>query len=251
MGGASSIAGSPAAGNENVAGGPSVNVTGAWAMFFFEDPVAVSLNQSGTVLTGRGCCAGLRSDPSSSCCGNIENGSLVGDRAQFGFSFESGLSFVYSADVRVSADGQRMLGAFGRASIPMAWVRIDPVDLEQKGWLACNDTALIDAVLEREWGYALTLSGAPAGGQAFSPDTAYHLSIEGSSVPVVWGDLGPFWAGEMSWHEDEQTLVIGPVPATDPAYPIGLRLRFEDVVLTAVEAQMASGDRYVFDAMPD
>lgn len=64
------------------------------------------------------------------------------------------------------------------------------------------------------------------------------------------GDLGPFWAGEMAWQEAEQTLVIGPVPVTDPAYPIALRVRFEDVVLSAVEAQMPSGDRYLFSAAP-
>jgi hypothetical protein len=55
----------------------------------------------------------------------------------------------------------------------------------------------------------------------------------------------------MTWQEGEQTLIVGPVPATDPAYPIGLRLRFEDVVLSAVEAQMPSGDRYLFSAAPE
>jgi hypothetical protein len=54
----------------------------------------------------------------------------------------------------------------------------------------------------------------------------------------------------MAWQEAEQTLVIGPVPVTDPAYPIALRVRFEDVVLSAVEAQMPSGDRYLFSAAP-
>jgi hypothetical protein len=52
----------------------------------------------------------------------------------------------------------------------------------------------------------------------------------------------------MSWHESEATLVVGPVPATDPAFAIGLRLRFEDSSLSAVEAQMTSGERYFFSA---
>jgi hypothetical protein len=217
-------------------------------MFAFEDPVAVSLSQSGTDLSGFGCCAGLNADVSVDCCGDIVNGSIVDRRASFEFSFESGEAFTYGADVFVSADGKRMLGPFSRGALVTAWVPITGNTSEGIGWLRTSDAVLDEVVRARAGNYELLLAGAPAGGDSYAPDTPYAIGISNARPALVFGDLGPFWAGEMAWQEGEQTLVIGPVPETDPAFPVALRLRFEDVVLSAVEAQMSSGDRYLFSA---
>jgi hypothetical protein len=214
-------------------------------MFVFEDPVGVTLQQDGNRLTGYGCCAGLPSRmPDAQCCGSIE-GSIVNGRAQF--SFDNVGSPAYSADVLVSADGRRMLGSFVSPDFTMAWARVEGAGLE-RGWLVSMDTALNDVIIARSNSYALILSSVPPAGGIYSPSTAYRLTIIAGNVPAIYGDLGPFWAGEMSWSEAEQTLAAGPVPVTDPAYPIAVRLVFDDRVLINVEAEMASGDSYTFAA---
>jgi hypothetical protein len=140
-----------------------------------------------------------------------------------------------------------MLGAFSRISWPTAWLRIDAVELETTGWLSDRNPLVSQAIRERVGNYALTLADTTPDGSDYSPDAEYQLLISGS-LPLVLGDLGPFWSGEMSWLLDEETLVVGPVPVTDPTFPIALRLRFEGIVLTSVEAEMASGARYLFNA---
>lgn len=220
-------------------------------MIGFEDPVGVALGQQGTIIAGYGCCAGLNPPSGTACCGPIIDGWIVGGRARFGFPFEFGGGvYEYAADVTVSTDGQRMLGAFSRISKPTAWVRIDAVDLQATGWLSDRNPLVSEAVRERIGSYALTLIDTSAGGSDYSPDAVYQLLISGS-LPLVWGDLGPFWGGEMSWLADEETLVLGPVPVTAPTFPITLRLQFEGIVLTSVEAEMASGARYLFNAVLD
>jgi hypothetical protein len=237
------------AGSGNPGGAPAVDISGEWAMFSWEDPVAVSLTQDGTSLNGRGCCAGLNGDFTLNCCGQIADGSIVGRRAQFGFSFEIGELYDYSADVTVSEDGRRMLGWFSRIVWPMAWVRLEGAALE-RGWLTSDDSVLVAAVASREGRSVLALTVAPVDGRDYDPNATYELTVVSDSVPMLRGDFGPFWAGEMTWLDAEQTLVAGPVPGTDPAFPILLRLRFEESTLAAVEAEMASGARYQFDAMP-
>jgi hypothetical protein len=64
----------------------------------------------------------------------------------------------------------------------------------------------------------------------------------------VYGELGAFWSGEMTWNEGAQTLVVGPVPETTPGAPVSLSLHFDGATLTTVEAVMASGARYHFNA---
>ncbi|HEX6278367.1 MAG TPA: hypothetical protein VFZ53_35215 [Polyangiaceae bacterium] len=222
------------------------NIEGEWAMIGFEDPVAVRLAQQGTVLTGYGCCAGLEPALVTDCCGSISDGSIVNGRARFGFAFDVGAVYEYAADVTVSKDGQRMFGHFSRGSRPTAWVRMNPIDRDMYGYLARN-AVVYQPVRDRVGAYPLTLVDATADGSDYSPGAVYELGISGT-LPLVWGDLGPFWGGEMSWLSDEETLVVGPVPVTDPSFPIALRLDFQGVVLTSVEAEMASGARYLFNA---
>jgi hypothetical protein len=54
----------------------------------------------------------------------------------------------------------------------------------------------------------------------------------------------------MSWQEQPQTLLVGPVPATDPALPVALHLHFVGNVLGDVEATSPSGADYLFSAAP-
>ena len=66
------------------------------------------------------------------------------------------------------------------------------------------------------------------------------------SWPALNGALGAFWAGEMKWHADEQTLEIGPVPATAPELPVALSPHFDGTTLSTVDATMSNGDAYAF-----
>jgi hypothetical protein len=75
------------------------------------------------------------------------------------------------------------------------------------------------------------------------------LSAGGLQV-FVWGDLGAFWGGEMSWHADTRTLVVGPVPETVPSLPVALSLQFDETAPVSVEATMASGQRERYSAIP-
>jgi hypothetical protein len=220
---------------------PAIDVSGNWAMFHFEDPVAVSLTQRGTELSGRGCCAGLGADEALDCCGPIKGGSIVDRNVAFAFSFESGS---YAADVFVSADGQRMAGRFhGSAALgsPTAWVRIGPADL----WLPRPSVPLPAAVGSLNGGFDLVLAGtAPVG--AFLPSTPYRLSIRSSHEVMLSGDLGAFWEGELSWNDNDETLIAGPVPETHPDLPTELHLRFEAETLIDVVATLPSGDKATF-----
>jgi hypothetical protein len=212
-------------------------------MFGFEDPVAVSLSQSGTELSGRGCCAGLGIDEALDCCGPIKGGSIVGRDVDFAFTFQSGFG-TYAADVFVSADGQRMAGRFHDLVSwggPTAWLRIDAAD----AWLPYPNVALPAEMRSLAAGFDLVLdSAAPVG--AFSPDTEYSLYIRGSSGAILAGDLGAFWEGELSWNDSNETLIAGPVPETHPDLPTELHLRFAGQTLIDVVATLPSGDTATF-----
>jgi hypothetical protein len=210
-------------------------------MFAWEDPVAVDIQTAGDgVIEGGGCCAGLF-DPAFQCCG-VLNGQIVDRHASFGFSFSfAGEVYEYSTDAFVSADGQRMAGTFSRTVSPVAWVRIGSADR----YLAPAPQALQEILGTRVGQYALALSDAPAAGSDFSAQRTYRLNV---GHEFVSGEVGAFWAGEISWSADEQTLAAGPVPETAPGLPVALRLRFDGTALASVEAVMASGLRYQFQA---
>jgi hypothetical protein len=222
---------------------PAIDVSGNWAMFGFEDPVAVSLTQSGTTLSGRGCCAGLATEEALDCCGPIKGGSIIDRNVEFAFAFDP---YLYAADVFVSADGQRLAGRFhatGALGSPTAWVRIGPADQ----WLPPPSVPLPAAVrsLVLNGGFDLVLAGtAPVG--AFLPSTPYRLNIRTSHEAMLSGDLGAFWEGELTWNDSDETLIAGPVPETDPELPTELHLRFEGRVLIEVVATLPSGDTATF-----
>ena len=84
----------------------SPDLSGRWALFGFEDPVAVEIRQSGTTLTGMGCSAGFASPggpPRGEYCGSLFASVFDGTHAQFNYRFES---YWYGADVTVSENGR-------------------------------------------------------------------------------------------------------------------------------------------------
>ncbi len=120
MGGASGLAGG---GGTAGASAAALDISGRWALFGFEDPVAVELQQTGTVLAGKGCCTGFQSNIPLACCGPV-TGQCADRRASFGFSFDLGGTYEYATDAFVSADGSRMAGTFSRIDTPVAWIRL-------------------------------------------------------------------------------------------------------------------------------
>jgi hypothetical protein len=249
-------AGSPA----SDAGSPApIGLTGRWAMFSWEDPVAVDLRSVDGALAGDGCCAGFSyPEQAHSCCGDI-TGQVVDRRATFQFPIDVPEGhYVYATDVYASADGRRMAGSF-RNSINgsagglrlVAWLPI----ASSEAWLSDTHpnadpaiTAVQDILGSIMRGYGLVLSDDPPPGSDFVSTQTYRLftSVRG----FVSGDLGAFWAGEMSWRADEQTMVVGPVPETSPGLPVALWLRLDGAALVSVEAATASGIHYHFAATP-
>jgi hypothetical protein len=245
-GGAGEGAASGTSGAAGESGAPNAepDISGDWAMFGFEDPVAVSLVQHENVLTGYGCCAGL--GETGNCCGPIKDGWIAEGRAHFAFAVTDFDDYV--ADVVVSSDAARMAGEFeglGDSTTTTAWTRISSGDI----WLTHDDASLRDAVEARVAGYALKLGEVD--GDEFSSDRSYEvvLAMYGT-LPLLYGDFGPYWAGEMTWQADQETLAIGPVPTTLSTLPTALAFRFSDTLLVSVEATMPSGNDYVFDVSP-
>lgn len=250
------------AGTTGDAGEPAVNpaaeaVEGSWAMFDFEDPVTASLRAEGSSLHGRGACGPM--DSSLGQCGGDITGTLDGRRARFSFpvSFEAfgDLGTNYGADVVISEDGTRMAGSFYASTdlatlfvgtgLLTAWVR----PAMDGRWLAFEDTALRNLLVEREGNYELELT--EGAGDAYAASEAYDLVLRVTGpIPLLRGDLGAFWGGEMAWDDAAQTLSIGPVPETKPELPVAVSLVFEDTTLVTVQATLASGEKYAFDARP-
>jgi hypothetical protein len=217
-------------------------LSGRWAMFKWEDPVAVEIDEAGGVIKGRGCCGGL-GDLSAQidCCGLL-TGQVADRHASFGFSFDSGGHYDYTTDVFVSADGTRMAGTF-ESDYPVAWVRIGATDAD----LPDADAVIRDLTDARSGDYVLTLADAVPPGNDFTAQQMHWLSL---GAGFVWSTLGAFWSAEISWRDADQTMLAGPVPETAPGIPVALALHFEGRALTCVEASMASGLVYHFQAAP-
>jgi hypothetical protein len=62
------------------------------------------------------------------------------------------------------------------------------------------------------------------------------------------GDLGAFWATELSVPTDGSAVHVGPVPATSPELPVEMQLDLGAQGFTRVTATTASGHAYVFAA---
>jgi hypothetical protein len=237
--------GSPDAGSGPGSGpgpGPadSLDIDGRWAMFLFEDPVAVDVTAAGGVINGKGCCGGFQEASALiQCCGAV-SGQIADRRASFGFAFDfGGEAYSYWTDAFVSADARRMTGTFSRGGLPVTWLRVGA----NNAWLPRPEPQGVEIPTEDDYG--LTLVDDPPAGNDFQAHRIYQLK---TSREFVYGDLGAFWTGEMGTWGPNQTLVIGPVSETVSTLPVKLSLRFDDnqTALLAVEATMPSGIAYHF-----
>lgn len=217
---------------------PPVQIAGRWAMFGFEDPVGIRLTQTNGQLVGRGCAAGvppLNMEPSY--CGDV-NGTVEGNTATFGFSFEQ---YRYQAETVISADGQRMTGRFHGASswmtTPTAWLRV-PAGAE---YLEVMGGALEPEGLSG-W-YELYLLEGAAG--EYEQGTPYRLYY---SRRAIQSALGSFWGSEASDPAAGSPIRVGPVSATSPELAIGMQIEFVASGLTQVEVTTGSGNSYSFSA---
>ncbi len=238
--GAGGDAGSAGA-SAGASGSPSgPSIIGEWGMFWFEDPVVVAISQDGSALSGTGCCGGFTSI--SLCCGPLM-GTRDDQRASFSFLISDFGGVVYGSSVFISADAMRMGGTFtadGNKDFDVAWVRVD----EQVGTLGSPPSALREALGARAGTFQLLLESELV--DRFQPLTAYQLSL--GSEGFIRGDFGPFYFGEMNYDEVGDTLVVGPVPETDPRFATKLELRFQAGELTNVVATYPGESPYFFHA---
>jgi hypothetical protein len=224
---------------------PVPPLDGRWAMFAFEDPVGVVLSEELGVLSGQGCYGGLPTPNHPelpSTCQPL-TGMASGRHVQFAFA---ALSYTYAANVYVSADGQRMAGAFratgGWGVSPFSWLRIGADD----GWMPSAEpaSAVALALEERRGWYGLE-------GLVDGDGNPASLGILGSvQFRALAGTLGAFWESEMTWNEAEQTLVAGPVAETSPELPTQLTLRFQSTAPVSVDAVFPSGDTTTYQVVP-
>jgi len=245
VGGASTGAGGMQGSAAGGAAPDAIDLSGNWAMFHFEDPVAVSLQQRGSELSGTGCCGGLADN--TFCCAPIAGGSLEGRHVQFSFPVDIGSGF-YAIDGYVSEDGTRMAGPFhhlGGWGSPTAWVRI----AEGEVWLPSPEDGL-SVELEDHFGwFVLTLASDEVVG-VYAPGESYAVAVSGAPLTFVSGDLGCFWEAELSWSPAEGVLTAGPVPETHPDLPTELHIEFEGNVLVQVAATLPSGAEARFSPSP-
>jgi hypothetical protein len=135
-----------------------------------------------------------------------------------------------------------MTGAFYplSGSFLSAWIRLPEGGL----WLSHDDTELREAVAARAGTFAASLTEGDA--DEFTFGTEMELILRVNSIPLLSGALGAFWAGEMVWREDDTTLVVGPVPETQPDLPVALEFHFDTTWLESIDVWMPSGNHYSF-----
>jgi hypothetical protein len=238
-GGGSASAESPNGGSAPAASPTPIRIAGRWGLFFFEDPIAVEIVQTGSKLSGLGCDAGLPTEsynPQQELCGPLV-GEVVGNRAWFEFALFEG-SFRVRLEVTIAADASRLSGLLGFQSPPRLDVALLPLR-ENEAWLPSPEDA------ERFLFYgqgSFELREASDGGTDFQPDQVYELRWDERGIS---GDLGVFWHTEMSSTSDVAVLV-GPVSASTPGQPISLTMDQSNGVVNRVVAVTESGASYVF-----
>lgn len=248
--GASMTAGASAAGaaGSPVDVAPPIDISGRWAMFHFEDPVGVNLSESVTGnLGGRGCVAGApygdaQDDAAFNLCGDVF-GSVMGNRASFGFPIGPGVPAGYSAEVTISKDAQRMTGSLhtgtGDGIQSMSWLRVPA----EQPWLVRAPSAS-DQVQPLDGSYeAHLVSSAGGDGSEYLTTEMYAVHY---SRRTLSGSLGSFWFSEMSDPAFGSPLRVGPVSATAPELPTSMRLEFDAQGFTEASVTTASGHDYAF-----
>lgn len=232
----------PGGGTSGGAADPVLPIDGRWAMFSFEDPVAVELYQEAGSLSGLGCYGGFptpKLPELSNACRSL-SGTVDGRHVQFAFAAEN---FTYAAKIYASADGQRMSGDFHDTSTWRAsaftWLRIglDQPWLQRSG----QSTATSLALEERSGRYGLE-------GLVDHYGQLGYIALYGH-LGTIASSLGAFWETELTWNEAEQTLVAGPVAETGPDLATKLVLHFAGHTLVSVEAVLPSGNVSTFRAV--
>ncbi|MES1178547.1 MAG: hypothetical protein ABUL62_29765 [Myxococcales bacterium] len=223
---------------------PSVDITGRWALFQFEDPVGVQLfvDDRGKII-GHACDAGvppiLAYAPYP--CGNV-SGTVSGNRASFSLPFDD-FPITYAAENIVSADGQRMTGRFrangGWLDYPTAWLRV--ADGEAYLPLLTSEEARPDVR------YDLRLVSAGPGATDYISGQVYALV---SYNDGLYGELGSFYHTELTANAAGDQIQVGPVPPTAPELAVSMKIDVQDKLFTRVTAVTASGHEYLFSASP-
>jgi hypothetical protein len=250
-GAASAIAGASgapsSAGEAGEAGAPeppSVDITGRWALFQFEDPVGVQLfvDDQGEII-GHACDAGvppiLTYPPYA--CGNV-SGRVSGNRASFSLPFDD-IRVTYAAETIVSADGQRMTGRFrangGWFDYPTAWLRV----ADGEAYLP----SLTSEEARPDVRYDLRLVSAGPGATDYVSGQVYALV---SYNDGLYGELGSFYHTELTTNAAGDQIQVGPVSPTAPELAVSMKIDVQDAQFTRVSAVTASGHEYLFSASP-
>lgn len=235
-------------------------IDGTWGMFTENtDHIGVSLDMHQRSLTGFGCFSGFpndKSEPSfvADTCGEIIRGSIDGTQVQFEFEVSSLGGIRYWNDVFAARDASRMAGhasySYLSDSPPptlAVWLPMEP----DQGWLS-SDLEWPDSIAwqnDGARGYDLTLDD-PASGSDFTADQKYRIDRYRNGLV---GDLGAFWASELTFSVDPQgelVLSAGPVAETAPWLPVHLELSFAAGQVVRAQARMPSGATYFFSAAP-
>lgn len=217
---------------------PSVDITGRWGLFDFEDNLGVQVTQTAERLAGEGCAGGTPPlVDRSSLCGTVE-GTLQGQHAQFAVRSEP---YEYLADVSVSADGTRMTGRFHGITewLPWSttWLRI----ADDQSWLTTPPPPYPESRV-----YTLELTDAD--GVEYAADRPLRLiwSYRGS----LQSALGAFWNTEIAISADGSSLEVGPVALTEPQLAVSMSARLADDEITELTAVTGSGHHYSFRVTP-
>lgn len=208
---------------------------GRWAMFTFEDPVAIELSEDAGVLSGLGCYGGLPTPEYPELINSCQklSGTADGRHVQFAFG---ALHETYAANVFVSADGQRMAGDFHDLvkwhASAFTWLRIGP---DAPVLSQSREPSPLGLMLEAQRGtYQLEGLVDRYGEPGYLGFHPWNRTVAGT--------LGTFWETELAWNEAEQTLVAGPVAETAPDLATQLTLHFESGQFASVDAVFPSGE---------
>jgi hypothetical protein len=224
---------------------PTVDITGRWGMFMFEDPIAIDIVQSGNALSGLGCDAGLP-DPKvggAELCAPL-TGTVEGNRASFGFDIPG---YRFRATVIVSQDANRMAGEFhdviGNA-FKSSWLRLGEDERGLPGRFSESPM-----VLDLLNSYELRLIESLSPGTSFDPLLTYEVTY----LPHwgLYGDLGVFYYTEITGEQEAAgPILVGPVPATNPALPLSIRFDRDGSILTHAVAVDVHGVVSEFQLTP-
>lgn len=93
----------------------------------------------------------------------------------------------------------------------------------------------------------MNLTQSPPGATEYVTNHVYSLSYFNGRLI---SDLGAFWYSEIAPPKADGSVVVGPVPMTEPALAVSMTLVVGDEQINQVVANTGSGHTYVFAASP-